>query len=282
MKSYKNRPQTGTLKKLFLTLCAGILAANSMEAAIIDTLKIKSDKMNRYIETVVIIPDQAVQMPCPTLYLLHGYGGNAKSWITIKPELPEMADRDGIIIVCPNGEQSWYWDSPIRKESQFETFVSQELVQYIDKKYNTVKSRRGRAISGLSMGGHGGLWISIRHKDTFGAGGSTSGGVDIRPFPNNWDMKKQLGEMKENQKVWDSHTVITQLDSLKNGDLALIVDCGTEDFFFEVNKRLHEELLKRGIGHDYIVRPGAHNLKYWNNSIEYQWLFFHRFFEKEE
>lgn len=282
MKPYKKLPQMNALKKLFFTLCAGILVANSMEAAIVDTLQIKSNKMNRYIETVVIIPDRAAQTPCPTLYLLHGYGGDAKSWITIKPELPEMADRDGIIVVCPNGEKSWYWDSPIRKESQFETFVSRELVRYIDAKYNTVKSRRGRAITGLSMGGHGGLWISIRHKDTFGAGGSMSGGVDIRPFPNNWDMKKQLGEMKENQKVWDSHTVITQLDKLKSGDLALIVDCGTEDFFFEVNKRLHEELLKRGIAHDYIVRPGAHNLAYWNNSIEYQWLFFHRFFEKKE
>lgn len=52
-----------TLKKLFFTLCAGILAANSMEAAIVDTLLIKSNKMNRYIETVVIIPNQAAQMP---------------------------------------------------------------------------------------------------------------------------------------------------------------------------------------------------------------------------
>lgn len=268
------------LKKMFLAFCGGFITFYNAEAAIVDTLQIKSEKMNRFIETVVIIPDQAAKMPCPTLYLLHGHGGNAKTWINIKPELQEMADRDGIIVVCPDGEQSWYWDSPIRKESQFETFVSQELVRYIDAKYNTVKLRQGRAITGLSMGGHGGLWLSIRHKDIFGAGGSTSGGVDIRPFPNNWNMKKQLGEMKENQEVWDNHTVITQLDRLKNGDLALIVDCGTEDFFFEVNRQLHEELLKRGIAHDYIVRPGAHNQTYWNNSVEYQWLFFHRFFEK--
>ena len=40
-----------------------------------------------------------------------------------------------------------------------------------------------RAISGLSMGGHGALWSAIRHKDVFGAAGSMSGGVDIRPFP---------------------------------------------------------------------------------------------------
>ena len=48
------------------------------------------------------------------------------------------------------------------------------------------------------MGGHGALWLAIRHQDIFGAAGSTSGGVDIRPFPDNWDMKKQLGEYKNN------------------------------------------------------------------------------------
>ena len=50
------------------------------------------------------------------------------------------------------------------------------------------------------MGGHGAMWNAIRHKDTFGAGGSTSGGVDIRPFPLNWDMSKQLGEFAYNKK----------------------------------------------------------------------------------
>ena len=69
MKPHKKLPEMNTLKKLFFTFCAGILAANSMEAAIVDTLQIKSDKMNRSIETVVIIPDQAAQKPCPTLYL---------------------------------------------------------------------------------------------------------------------------------------------------------------------------------------------------------------------
>ena len=38
----------------------------------------------------------------------------------------------------------------------------------------------------LSMGGHGALWNAIRHSDIFGAAGSMSGGVDIRPFPDNW------------------------------------------------------------------------------------------------
>lgn len=266
------------LKRLIVV--AAIISSTSAFAARIDTLMVKSNKMDKYIEVVVIVPDKAInKKECPTLYLLHGYSGNARTWINIKPELPQMADKDGVIVVCPDGENSWYWDSPINPKSQFETFVSKELVEYIDTHYSSIKDRNGRAITGLSMGGHGGLWLSIRHKDTFGAGGATSGGVDIRPFPNNWKMKIQIGEMETNKDVWNNHTVMTQLDKISNGDLAIIFDCGTKDFFFDVNKTLHEELLKRGINHDFIARPGAHNGEYWNNSIDYQWIYFCKFFK---
>ncbi len=263
-----------------LIIAAALIIPLNTFAARIDTLTVKSEKMNKGIEVVVIVPDKAINnQACPTLYLLHGYSGDARTWINIKPELPQMAEKDGVIVVCPDGENSWYWDSPNNPDSQFETFVSKELVEYIDTNYSTIKNRNGRAITGLSMGGHGGLWLSIRHKDIFGAGGATSGGVDIRPFPNNWEMKKQLGERDENKELWDKHTVINQLDKINNGDLAIIFDCGTNDFFFEVNNNLHAELLKRGISHDYITRPGIHDGKYWNNSIEYQWLYFCKFFK---
>ena len=102
------------------------------------------------------------------------------------------------------------------------------------------------------MGGHGALWLAIRHQDIFGAAGSTSGGVDIRPFPDNWDMKKQLGEYINNKEIWDNHTVINQINKLQDGKLAIIFDCGFKDFFFEVNNNLHNTLLKQGIAHDYI------------------------------
>ena len=42
-----------------------------------------------------------------------------------------------------------------------------ELVKYIDEHYKTIADRKGRAITGLSMGGHGAMWNAIRHKDTF-------------------------------------------------------------------------------------------------------------------
>ena len=270
-------------KKSILLVSLLLLWLLPSQAARVDTLMVKSPSMNKEIQVIVVTPDKAMgekAVACPVLYLLHGHGGNAKTWIQIKPNLPQIADEKGIIFVCPDGKDSWYWDSPKNPAFRYETFVSSELVKYIDENYKTITDRKGRAITGLSMGGHGGLWLGIRHKDTFGAAGSTSGGVDIRPFPQNWGMPKQLGEFVSNRKVWDEHTVVNQLDKISNGDLALIIDCGEGDFFLNVNKDLHARLLALKIDHDFITRPGAHNGQYWNNSIDYQILFFDKFFRK--
>ena len=259
------------------------LFAVMLQAARVDTVLVRSAAMNKDVKVVYVLPDKAIgKQACPVVYLLHGYGGNARSWVQLKPELPQMADEKGIIFVCPDGKNSWYWDSPLNKEYRYETFVSKELVNYIDKNFTTKAERGGRAVTGLSMGGHGSLWLSIRHKDVFGGGGSMSGGLDIRPFPNNWEMKKQLGEEASNKQRWDEHTVINQLDKIKNGDLAVIIDCGCDDFFLEVNKAVHEKLLKKKINHDFIIRPGGHTGRYWNNAIDYQILFFSKFFNKSK
>ena len=186
-----------------------------------------------------------------------------------------------MIFVCPDGENSWYWDSPLDPTSQFETFVSSELPAWVDARYPTIPAREARAIAGLSMGGHGALWTALRHKDLFGAVASVSGGVDIRPFPDSWEMKKQLGEEAGNQERWNRHTVINQVDSLKDGELAIFVDCGYQDFFYDVIMVLHEKLLKQGVGHDFLTRPGAHTAEYWAASLPHQLLFFRAYFDGE-
>ncbi len=260
-----------------------MLAALCAKAARVDTVQVHSNAMDKTVRVLYIVPDVALgqgSQSCPVVYLLHGYSDNYKAWIRIKPNLPQIADDKGMIFVCPDGENSWYWDSPLHADMRYETFVSNELVAYTDAHYATVPRREGRAVTGYSMGGHGALWNAIRHQDIFGAAGSTSGGVDIRPFPQNWLMKEQLGEYASNKKRWDEHTVINQIGMLDQGSLALIIDCGEEDFFLEVNKTLHQRLLARGIDHDFITRPGGHKAVYWNNAIDYQLLFFEKYFQR--
>lgn len=265
-----------TLKLLLLLLVCFNLP---VDAQTVEKVVITSKNMGQEINNVVILPknyDKSKQYP--VVYLLHGYGGNQDMWINMRKDLPEEATRLNMIIVCPDGKNSWYWDSPIDPKSQFDTYVSKELVEYIDVNYSTVKSKKGRAITGLSMGGHGGLWLGINHPDVFGACGSMSGGVDIRPFPNNWDMRNFLGKYKENPDTWNKYTVIENIHKIEPGSLSIIIDCGVDDFFFEVNQKLHEKLLLNNIPHDYIVRPGKHDGNYWKNAVDYQLMFFSKFF----
>lgn len=249
-------------------------------SATVDTVSVFSEKMNKEIQTVVIKPNSYDgESSFPVLYLLHGYSGRYDNWVQAVPHIKELADRYEMMIVCPDGAfGSWYLDSPIDSTFQFETFVSKELIAWVDGRYKTVASREGRAITGLSMGGHGGLYLAFRNQDVFGACGSMSGGVDIRPFPMNWDLSKRIGSMDEYPDHWEDYTVMGLLHLLGQNSLKIIVDCGTDDFFYAVNEKLHDELLYRNIPHDYIVRPGAHNWEYWANAVKYQMLYFSEFF----
>ena len=152
------------MKRQFFTLLAGLLCLSGSvaQAAKVDTLSVRSNAMNKNVTVLTVRPDKAVGgEKCPVIYLLHGHGGNAFTWMTIKPDLPQIADREGIIFVCPDGKNSWYWDSPRNKDYRYESFVAKELVEYIDKNFATKADRSGRVITGLSMGGHGGMCIQI-------------------------------------------------------------------------------------------------------------------------
>lgn len=271
--------------KLFLRIFFAIFFLSISQTAFsarVDTVETQSVSMNKMIKAVVIRPDNYSKNKIyPVFYLLHGYGGRYSDWVNRAPGILKAADTYQMMIVCPDGGiGSWYFDSPLDPNWKYETYVSSELVSWVDKTYSTVKSSAGRAIAGLSMGGHGALYLAFRHQDVFGAAGSLSGGVDIRPFPKNWDIAQRLGAYAEYPENWENNTVVNMLHLLTPNSLALIIDCGTEDFFYNVNEQLHEKLLQQNIPHDYISRPGVHDWDYWRNSIDFQLLFMNKFFRK--
>lgn len=260
-----------------LALCSFL----TVNAAKVDTVTIFSNAMHRSYKCVVIVPDsyKDKEQRYPVVYMLHGYSGNYGDFIKKAPAIAAQVDKYQLMVVCPDGGfSSWYLDSPVDTSMRFETYVGTEIPSWIDKHYRTKATRQYRAITGLSMGGHGALYLAIRHQQTFGAAGSMSGGVDVRPFPENWDLAKRLGTYKQFPGNWDDNVVVNQVSRLKNDSLALIIDCGVKDFFMDVNRQLHRRLLELGISHDYIERPGEHNWDYWSNSIMYQLLYFQRFF----
>lgn len=244
-----------------------------------DTIAVMSRQMNRLIKVVVVQPDKiAPQEKLPVVYLLHGHGGNHQDWLRAAPQLTAKANQLKMILVMPDGSKnSWYINSPVNPAVQYETFMVKELVPYIDSAYPT---NLKRAITGLSMGGHGAFHLSFKNKGVFGAAGSICGGVDIRPFPKNWELNQILGDITEQPANWEANTVINTADQLKVGDLRIIFDCGYSDFFLAVNRALHQKLLQKKIPHDYTERPGTHNAAYWGSSIDTHLLYFYKFFNE--
>lgn len=265
---------------LALVLLATALCASAFRA---DTVTVSSPYLDTPMKVTVLTPDNPDGQHFPTVYVLNGYDGDYTSWTKLtEPKLGEYADRYGMVLVMPDGRDSWYWDSPVNPGLQMETFITADLVPYIDSNFPTVPEAGKRAITGLSMGGHGALYLAAKHPDIFRSAGSMSGGVDIRPFPRSWGMSKLLGKTyQEAPELWTSHTVAGLVPEIKEAGLNIIFDCGNEDFFAKVNDDLHNTLLEAGVPHDYTSRPGKHSHAYWRNSIRYHLLFFNEVFNRQ-
>ena len=277
------------MKKLFFAalLCFGI----SSYAAKVDTLAIPSAAMGKTYNAAVALPNSYAKSKTkyPVLYLLHGAYGHFRDWLKSTPNknaVKDLADQYNIIIVMPEGENfSFYIDSPVNKESQFDTYITSEVISKIDETYRTIANKNGRVIAGLSMGGHGALSLSAKHPEFYCAAGSMSGALDMGSMMNpesaskmNELMKPVFGPQGASQETYASYAVLGMVDKIKANKLPLIIDIGIDDFLIESNRELHRRLVYAKVPHDYTERPGAHTWEYWEGALPYQVLFFHNVF----
>jgi len=252
-----------------------------VKAAKVDTIVVFSNSMQKPIKCVVIKPSgyKKKTVRFPTVYLLHGYAGWYANWIIRVPELKDYADEYGLLIVCPDGSASWYFDSPVDNNIRYETYISKELPHYIDSAYRTIANRDHRAITGLSMGGHGALSIAWKHSEIFAAAGSMSGVVDMSEVKNKYGISNLLGDTLHFKDNWHNYSVLNVVENKLSDSLAIIIDDGIDDIFITGNRKLHQKLLALKIPHEYIERPGKHNWEYWKYAVHFQLLFFKKYFQ---
>lgn len=259
-----------------------IFSSSVVDAANVATFTVYSQVMQKDVPNTIILPKdyRAEGVPLPVLYALHGATDDHTFWPTMVPKIQALVDQYGIIVVCPDGAKtSWYIDSPIDPKFQYETYVSQELVSYVDNNFNTQSDKASRAIMGLSMGGFGAFYLAIRNSNVYSAAISTSGGFDLRPFPDNWDIAKRIGSKSAYPKNWENYSVVNMAGLLEDKDLALFFDVGVDDFFYGANKEFHQKLLLKKIPHSYLEMPGGHTLEYWQKSIDYHFVFLDEHFK---
>jgi putative tributyrin esterase len=277
------------MRSLLLLACL-LFAATAARAARVDTLDIPSAAMHKTYRAAVVLPASYAKNKkanYPVLYLLHGAYGHFYNWLKSpadKQLLHRLADQYNLIIVNPEGETfSFYLDSPVKADSQFETYLTKEVIPAIDQAYRTVRDRRGRVITGLSMGGYGALYLSARHPDLYCAAGSMSGALELSsanrkftPEETAWRNKNLapiVGSEADNPTFFATNSVINMADQIHKNGLPIIFDCGVDDGLLEINREMHRRLVYNHTPHDYTERPGAHDWAYWQNALPYQVLF---------
>ena len=117
----------------------------------------------------------------PVVYLLHGFTDSDLSWFGWRdhfvnvPAAYERALEAGavrqMILVMPNAYTAFagsMYSSSVTT-GDWETYVAEELVSWIDEHYRTIPDRASRGLTGHSMGGYGAIRIGMKRPDVFGS-----------------------------------------------------------------------------------------------------------------
>lgn len=220
-----------TTKKLLLALMAAMAAAlgpqlvSQVETQVppvvvgaqpvtVDNIKIHGKSLEGNLEgndadrdVIVYLPpsyDKDKRRRFPVLYALHGYAIGAEQWTheIHVPQTIEGAFAQGaneMIVVLPDSKTlhngSMYSSSVTTGD--FEKFVSQDVVAYIDSHYRTIPTRAGRGLVGTVLGGYGVIRIGMKHPGVYGSLYIMSPCcLSARPAPTNPDFEKALESVK--------------------------------------------------------------------------------------
>jgi len=168
--------RTGLLTAVLLSLATGLLAQ-----APVTTVEFYSPAVDRTMKYNIVLPPEyeTSNERYPVLYLLHGLSQNYTAWSN--QAAPFYTEHFGdLIVVMPDGGNSWYInyaESTGGQRNDWEDHIVQDVVGHVDANFRTIQRREGRAMTGLSMGGYGGLTMGLRNPDLFISIGSTSGAI---------------------------------------------------------------------------------------------------------
>jgi S-formylglutathione hydrolase FrmB len=268
-------------RSLLLLALLTFAVALRAQTASVETVQFHSTLVNATVPYNIILPRDyraSKTTRYPVLYLLHGLAGHYPDWLT-RTNVADYASQYRMIVVMPEGNNSWYVDGTSGINDKYESYILKELLPDVDKRYRTIQSRYGRAIAGLSMGGYGAIKFGLKNPSTFAFAGSMSGALAAASWTED--------DMKNVKAVYDSLPPVfgpTGSDVRKANDIFQIaqglpasrvaalpyfyLDSGTEDFFFEVNHRFAQLLREKKIPHEYRELPGEHSWQYWDRQVK--------------
>jgi S-formylglutathione hydrolase FrmB len=261
-----------------LVLCS--FGAQAQQASV-QTIQFQSQLVGATLPYNVVLPPgyrASVTSRYPVLYLLHGWGGHYTDWLT-RTNIADYAAQYRLIIVMPEGNDSWYVDSGVTPADKYESYILKELIPDVDRRFRTIEARYGRAIAGLSMGGYGAIKYGLKYPASFVFAGSMSGAFGVTRYTENEMGGKNLEPFlktfgpvgSETRKANDIFEVARGLIAARVVSLPFFYfDCGTEDAaqHFNPNRELSQIFSEKKIAHEYRELPGNHSWAYWDQQVQ--------------
>lgn len=246
----------------------------------IETVRFQSKLINTTLPYNIILPtdyDTSKTTRYPVLYLLHGLTGHYSDWIS-RTNVADYAAEYRIIVVMPEGNDSWYTNSATITTDKYESYILNELIPDVQQRYRTIEARYGRSIAGLSMGGYGAIKFGLKSPSTFVFAASMSGAFAVTRFTekelgDRWsDSMKLFGPAGSETRIAnDLFDIIGKLTPARLNSLPYFYfDCGTEDspLIFPSNRELAALMFEKKIPHEFRQMPGDHSWGYWDRQVQ--------------
>ncbi|HEX6732362.1 MAG TPA: alpha/beta hydrolase family protein, partial [Pyrinomonadaceae bacterium] len=246
----------------------------------VETNHYRSPTINAVLPYSVVLPvhyDASPATRYPVLYLLHGLTGHYNDWLS-RTNVADYAAQYRLIVVTPEGNDSWYTDSATVATDKYETYVLKELIPEVQRRYRTIEARYARGIAGLSMGGYGAFKLAFKFPGTFAFAGSMSGAFGVTRFTeqqvgaSRWQSSLKLfgPTGSETRQQNDLFEIIRNLTATRVSALPFFYfDCGTEDspLIFPFHRELAALMVEKKIPHEYRELPGDHSWGYWDAQV---------------
>ncbi|MBI3856566.1 MAG: hypothetical protein HY293_12835 [Planctomycetes bacterium] len=204
----------------------------------------------------------------PVVFWLHGFTCH-ESNDQFPAAQVDQAIRDGkippLIFAYGNGgSRAFYCDSADGKILS-ETMIIKEFIPFIEKTYRGMGTREGRALQGMSMGGHGALKLAFRYPEMFSSVVAFAGGFidDAQLAERHPDVVQQMfgGDASKFADQTPAAIVRKNVERIR-GKLPVTMLIGKQDFLYEHNLKMHRLLEELKIEHEYIEVEGLkHDLR---------------------
>lgn len=225
---------------------------------LIGEMQFDSNVLKRKVSFSFSIPDPSLDGPYPGLLLLHGRGGNHRSWL-ISTRLAFYLEALSLIAIMPDGGASDWSNSRIPGE-RYQDFLVEDLIPTCEHAF---RLRPGPWVaSGWSMGAVGALDLGFRYPDRF-----LSVAAHCPPVVSSQYLQAQTNLSSETRADADLYAHAEQ--ALRRPMRPVVsVDCGTEDGHLYLVHAFHDHLDGIGYMHEYCEPAGGHNSAYWDGQIQ--------------